>query len=219
MKKKCASQIAIIGGADGPVSIFVAGKDGGCKVPLKVRIRNKRMQMRRKRAEKKIHPGAHTKEETIVYAKEHYGFLALDQNCRICQDEKKSVREGIIYKYKPELLGEFLHISAPDSSDEKSFQKFYELLQERERILDAVPDEEVPMEFQMYELLSGKGHIRISADFKWDIFGVSYGGDRKQMKKFKRIAQDLYSYYGVTEEDIENKTERYAALVCAKSDV
>lgn len=218
MKKKSASQIAIIGGADGPVSVFIAGKDSGCKAPLKIRIRNKRAQMRRKRAEKKIQPGAHTKEETIVYAKEHYGFVALDQSCRSYQDERKSVREGIIYKHKPELLGRFQHISAPDVPDESSLQKFYELLKERERILEAVPDEEVPVEFQMYELLSGKGHIRISVEFKWDIFGVSYGGDRKQMKKFKRMAQDLYSYYGVTEEDIKNKTERYETLVCAKSD-
>ena len=33
------------------------------------------------------------------------------------------------------------------------------------------------------------------------------------MKKFKKIARDLYGYYGVTEEDIKNKTKRYSLLV------
>ena len=32
------------------------------------------------------------------------------------------------------------------------------------------------------------------------------------MKKFKKISRDLYSYYGVTEEDIKNKTKRYLSL-------
>jgi len=58
-----------------------------------------------------------------------------------------------------------------------------------------------------------KGHLEMVLEFQWNIFGVSYGGERKQMEKLKRIAQDLYSYYGVTEEDIKNKTERYSALV------
>lgn len=100
------------------------------------------------------------------------------------------MREGIIYRYRPELVGGFLHI----------------------------PEEEVPMEFQMYELVMEKGHLEMVLEFQWNIFGVSYGGERKQMKKLKRIAQDLYSYYGVTEEDIKNKTERYSALVCALAD-
>ena len=33
------------------------------------------------------------------------------------------------------------------------------------------------------------------------------------MKNFKKIARDLYGYYGVTEEDVINKTERYSSLV------
>ena len=128
------------------------------------------------------------------------------------------MREGIIYKHRPELVGELLHITAPDRSDKESLQEFFRLLEERERKIEAIPEEEVPMEFQMYELVMEKGHLEMVLDFRWDLFGVSYGGERKQMKKFKRIAQDLYSYYGVTEEDIKNKTERYSVLVCALAD-
>jgi len=42
---------------------------------------------------------------------------------------------------------------------------------------------------------------------------MSYSGNKAVMKKFKKISRDLYSYYGVTEEDIKNKTKRYSSLV------
>ena len=38
MKEKSKSEVSIIGGADGPTSIFIAGRTR--KKPLKVRIRN-----------------------------------------------------------------------------------------------------------------------------------------------------------------------------------
>ena len=188
MKDKLVQQTTIIGGEDGPVSVFIAGKGDDFKLPLKDRFRNKRYQMRRKRVEKRIRPEAHTKEETITYAKEKYGFLPLDETQRKYKSEKRCVRE------------------------------FYELLQERERKIEAISDEEVPMDFKMFELVIGKGHLEMVLDFRWDIFAVSYGGNRKQMRKLRRIAQDLYSYYGVTEEDITNQTERYSALVSVLSE-
>ena len=54
-------------------------------------------------------------------------------------------------------------------------------------------------------------------DYTWNIFGMSYSGNKAVMKKFKKIARDLYGYYGVTEEDIVNKTERYSSLVTSLS--
>ena len=206
-------QAAIIGGEDGPTSVFIAGKDDGFKIPLRARIRKKQYQIRRKRVEKKIKSGAHTIKETILYAKEKYGLLPVEPTQLKYQNEKKSVKEAVIYKYKPELLGEFQHISAPDISDEKSIQEFYQLLEERERIIETISEEEISMDFKMYELVQGNSHLEMVLDSKWNILYVNYGGDREQMRKLKKIAQDIYLYYGVTEEDIKNKTERYAALV------
>ena len=40
MKEKSKSEVSIIGGADGPTSIFIAGRTR--KKPLKVRIRKKK---------------------------------------------------------------------------------------------------------------------------------------------------------------------------------
>ena len=35
------------------------------------------------------------------------------------------------------------------------------------------------------------------------------------MKHFQKISRDLYSYYGVSEADIRDKTQRYSELVTA----
>lgn len=46
------------------------------------------------------------------------------------------------------------------------------------------------------------------------MFAISYsGGKPKVMKRFQKIAKELYVYYGVTEDDIKDKTERYSSLV------
>lgn len=52
MKEKSKSEVSIIGGADGPTSIFIAGRTR--KKPLKVRIRNIIYRYRRKIVEKKV---------------------------------------------------------------------------------------------------------------------------------------------------------------------
>lgn len=52
MKGKSKSGVSIIGGADGPTSIFIAGR--AQKRPLKVRIRSILYRFKRKRAEKKV---------------------------------------------------------------------------------------------------------------------------------------------------------------------
>lgn len=215
MRYKRVQQATIIGGEDDPTSVFIARKDDGFKIPLKARIRKMQYQIRRKRVEKKIQSGAHTIEKTILYAKEKYGLLPVDPTQLKYQNEKKSVKETVIYKYKPELLGGFLHIAAPDISDEKSMQEFYQLLEERERIIETISDEEISMDFQMYELVQGNSHLEMITDTKWNILNLNFGGDREQMRKLKKIAQDLYLYYGVTEEDSKNKTERYVILVSA----
>ena len=55
--------------------------------------------------------------------------------------------------------------------------------------------------------------LEMEIDYTWNIFRMSYSGNKAVMKKFKKISRYLYSYYGVTEKDIKNKTKRYSSLV------
>lgn len=49
--------------------------------------------------------------------------------------------------------------------------------------------------------------MEIEVDYTWNIFGISYSGNKSVIKRFKKIARDLYCYYGVSEEDIKNRTK------------
>lgn len=139
------SAVSIIGGADGPTSIFIAGETG--KRSLKVRIRNIIYKYKRRIVETKVSANAHTLEE----------FYHL-------------------YELKNEVKYESGHEPGIDG-----------------------------------------GYIEMGIDYIWNILGISYSGGRKARKRFEKISRDLYVYYGVSEEDIRNKTERYSALVTALS--
>ena len=64
---KVAGSVSIIGGADGPTSIFIAGKGG--RVKLTTRIRNYFRIVKRNRIKKKITANPHTLEEVVEWMK------------------------------------------------------------------------------------------------------------------------------------------------------
>ena len=66
---------------------------------------------------------------------------------------------------------------------------------------------------RIYTIEAGGSCFEIEIDDAQDTFGVSYSGSPKVMKHFSRIARDLYLYYGVSERDIAEKTQRYFSLL------
>lgn len=91
------------------------------------------------------------------------------------------------------------------------------ILQHKPEILGEMPDHVIPMNFHLYEIRIGKDSLEIAIEYNWNILGISYSGKRKVMKQFKKISKDLYRYYGVSEDDIKRKTERYSSLIMALS--
>ena len=160
MKEMSSGTIGIIGGADGPTSVYVAGKKR--RIPLKNRIRNKIYQFKRNRAVKKITAGARTLEEVVSYAVEKYG----------------AVETEIPWK-------------------------MYELKKD--------------MDFYIYEINMEQGRVEVAVNYDKNVFGISYSGHKKSMKQLKEVAKDLYLYYGVSEDDIRNKSERYHSLLAILS--
>jgi len=70
-----------------------------------------------------------------------------------------------------------------------------------------------PAHLRFYEVKSGEDCLDIEIDRARDSFGVSFSGNKKAMKHFRKIAKDLYLYYGVSEDDINNRTRRYLSLL------
>ena len=215
MKEKSASAVSIIGGADGPTSVFLAGRTG--KRPLKIRIRNILYKCKRKQIAKKIVPGAHSLEEVVSYAKNKYSAVEIDTTQHNYIEQRKSLKESLIITHKPDLLGNMKDIQKPTDYTEESVREFFNQLQLRREMISQIPDEEMPMDFHIYEITFDDGRMEMEIDYKWDIFGISYSGNKKVMNELRKIACDLYLYYGVTKEDIENNTKRYSALLTTLS--
>lgn len=194
MEQKSKNGVSIIGGADGPTSIFIAGPSE--KQPLKVRIKNSIYRYTRKKVEKTIVANPHSLSETVQYAKEKYGLTETAPGDREYIEQIKCLKESLILQHKPELLGE---------------------MKTRSEMIAEMPDSIIPMDFHLYKIEINDNFLEMEIDYTWNIFGMSYSGNKAVMKKFKKIARDLYSYYGVTEEDIINKTERYSSLVTSLS--
>ena len=208
--------ISIIGGADGPTSVFIAGKSSK-NIPLKERVRQSTYKRRRKQIEKRIYANPHTLKETAVYAHKRYHAIELPKTQRKYTEQYTSAKEGLILTYKPELLGDLGKITKPDVLNEESAKELYRQFQIRSEIADHIPDCEMPMDFHIYEIRIENGCMELQIDFMWNLFGLSYSGNKKTMKELKKIARDLYLYYGVSEEDIKNKTKRYSSLLTALS--
>ena len=112
MEQKSKNGVSIIGGADGPTSIFIAGPSE--KQPLKVRIKNSIYRYKRIKVEKTIVANPHSLSETVQYAKEKYGLTETAPGNREYIEQIKCLKESLILQHEPELLGEMKDIPLPD---------------------------------------------------------------------------------------------------------
>ena len=215
MKGKSKSGVSIIGGADGPTSIFIAGR--AQKRPLKVRIRSILYRFKRKRAEKKVVAGEHTLDELVQYAKNSYNLIETNSSERKYIEQQNNLKESLILQHKPEILGEMKDIPKPNIYNEKSIREYLYKIEARSEMIAELPDNVIPMNFHLYEIRIGDDSLEMNIDYIWNIFVISYSGNKKVMKQFQKISKDLYIFYGVSEDDIKKKTERYLSLVTALS--
>ena len=215
MKEKSSSAVGIIGGADGPTSVLVVSKTG--KLPCNIRIINRIYKWKSKKAGKRIIAGTHTLEEVVFYADEKYRLTEVAETERKYVEQRKYLKESLISRHKPELLGELAEIIRPKDHTPESVKALQDQFKVRRERAEGVSEEQMPMDFHIYEISLGDGRLEMEIDYHWNVFGISYSGSEKTMKRMKEVAKDLYLYYGVSEEDIRHKSERYHSLLATLS--
>lgn len=209
---KRAEAVTIIGGADGPTSVFIAGK-GKHKKSLKQRIRVFFYDKKKKRAERRITATPHTLQEVTAYIMNQYGGVELPGGGRSVWEEKNSLKTALVLEYRPDLLGALAKLDKPKKHTVEAVTEFMHQVKLREEAAEQLSEEVFPMDFHVYEIQLLEGTLRVSVENVWEKFSVSYSGSsRKNMKKLKNIAKELYCYYGVTETDISSRSQRYLAL-------
>lgn len=211
-----AEEVSIIAETDGPTSIFLAGKFP-IKQPLKEHMKRFMYRCRRKWAEKTIQAHPHKLKKVIAYADEKYHLVEVAKTEESYKENYLGTKESLILKHRPELLGNLARIAQTDEINTETVKEMSRRLQLRSEAAARVPDSEIPMDFHVYEIRMEGGEIEIVADYRWDLLAISFSGDKKAMKKLQKITTELYLYYGVTEEDIKNRTERYLTLLITLS--
>ncbi len=220
--KKAVASVSVIGGADGPTSVWIAGKldkkDRHVIRRFKHNFRNYIYRQKRNRVEKKIVPSAHSLPETVQYMVNKYGAVETGASDPCYAERRSQMKCALIQRTMPELLGGNREILPPkDLQDEEEVKKWVERMDEWikscEEKAEAIPDDVFPTDYHLYVIDKEEGRMKVEIEFVHEILGVSYSGRRKSMNIFSAVSKDIHSYYGVTKEDIEKKSERYSALV------
>ncbi len=209
---KGADSVSIIDGADGPTSIFIAGKGG--KVKLTTCIQNYFCKLKRNRIKKRITANPHTLDEVVELLKREYGALEVSQQSHNYLEQRKCLKASLIMRHRPDLLGELMDLKPPEGEDVKALKAFWEQIQEREMVAAEIADDIFPVDFHIYEIKCPENcMIQIGVETVWHVIDGSFSGDKKTMKEMKKLFREIYLYYGVTSEDIKNETERYKSLL------
>ena len=215
MKNMKEDHVEIIGGADGPTSIFLAGKRGRAHQSLRDRIRQYLYRKRRGRIMAGIKSSTHTLDEVLLYARRKYGAKACSTESWKYKEAFSNCREALLEQYRPELLGPSLRDFVPESfEDEEAIQEFLKRCEEYHKRAARIPHSIFPLDFKLYLIHLGKnGTIWIAGELTYEFFGVDYSVGRENRRQAERIVRDLYLYYGVSKKDIREKSQRFQMLV------
>ena len=209
---KGAGSVSIIGGADGPTSIFIAGKGG--KVKLTTRIQNYFRRIKRNKVKKRITANPHTLEEVVQWLKREYGAVEVSQQSHNYLEQRTCLKASLVMCHRPDLLGELMDLEPPEGEDMEALKAFWEQIQEREKMAAEIADDVFPLDFHIYEIKCPENcMMQIGVETVWQAIDGSFSGDKKNMKQLKKLFREIYLYYGVTAEDIKNDTERYKSLL------
>ena len=214
-KKKMAS--TIISGADGPTSVFIAGKSGGESIFRRIRtnIRRKRYQQKRAKLAARLVPDSHSLAEVCAYIKEKYQAKEISAADFRYKERYGSLKASMIQKYQPELLGESLETYRPkDFTDMEAVKRFLDLCEEQVARAVDIPQEQFPFDYHQYQIaIDACGTLDIDMDLTHEYLSYGYSAEKGKRKAMDRIVRDIYLYYGVTKEDMEQNSERMQSLL------
>nr|WP_317448116.1 hypothetical protein [uncultured Sellimonas sp.] len=211
MKTKRRKNVVILSGADGPTSIFLAGKSR--KLPLIEWFKDWQNQRKQEKIKKIITVDPHSMEEVVRYAKAKYHAVELTSDARNFMEERRSHKEGLVLLKRPDLLERLQKVQKPKEYNDETIARMEQQIEIRSQQIAALPEDELPMDFHLYEIRKGNEEIEMAVDFYWNVLTISHQGDQKTWKQGDKIIKDLYRYYGVTRKDIEEKSDRYKELV------
>ena len=207
--------MSVIGKSDGPTAVTVIKRNS--KLTLKQKLEKCKYKIKRAYVEHTIKAKGHSLDEVIDYIINKHGFVEIDND--EVRFERDEMRASFIMQYAPELLGEYATMPRLKSESKEDIEEHIKQFQVRQQRAMEVPISEFDIDFHKFQIshedINDNMYINIEKRFAYIGGGVS--GDKKVMRRFHRIFKDVHRYYGVTAEDIKNKSKRYEQVIRALS--
>lgn len=197
-----------IGKPDGPTAYFLIGGKNH-KPTLKQRFQKWRFAKRKARAARKITANPHSLDEVCEYIKTKLGFEEMEQSSKVYQHEYREMRAGFLMQHAPELLGELKERPKLKGQSEEEIKEFMEAVERQKQAAVQVPKEEFDIEFRMFKKQLGDTEYHVQVEKRYGHIGGGASGSTKAVKGFNKVFKEIYRYYGVSEEDIAEKSKRY----------
>lgn len=217
------AQTYVIGGADGPTSIFLAGRTDANKQGKEELERKKRLE----RLKETLPTEPHTLEEVEQYLTEKWQAEKLPGENQEAVFMEQALRTSLVLTRRPELLNSPEPKPLNPKAPKKEQMAFVEQIQKRFEEAEKISAEEFPLDFQVYRICPGKKEqaslkdsetiensrvdVQVEKNFQMLQVSFQYEGEEEK-QKMEEIVKDIYLYYGVTEEDKEKGTERFLML-------
>lgn len=202
-----------IGGADGPTSIVFYNNSH--KLSISQRIQITINNLKRRYWARRIVPGTHSLEEVEELLSTKYGFTEVDVSGVEFMEEYQQMRTTFLLEDMPELAADSSYLSST-SDDVGTIIKNLELKLQQERMLaESIPSEVYDIDFHKY-IRRGKSQndeMHIIIERTHEYIGGGAGGSKRFIREWKKIMKNTYLYYGVSEEDIKTKSQRYKELL------
>uniref|UniRef100_UPI0040268D06 hypothetical protein n=1 Tax=Agathobacter rectalis TaxID=39491 RepID=UPI0040268D06 len=90
--------------------------------------------------------------EVVQYAKDHYDLVEINPAATNWIERQKNLKASLIMQHKPELLDPRKDIPKPDFHNEESVKNFLNEMEIRNKLIDQMPDNVIPMDFHLYEI-------------------------------------------------------------------
>ena len=208
---KNTSATSVIGKQDGATSVCLIKRDA--KLTWKQKIQKFRYQIKRAHVERTLKPGAHTMDEVMAYIVNVHGFTELGRE--EMEEEYNEMRASFLIQHAKELLGEYATLPKLQSESQEDLWAYVKLAEKRTQKAKEIPVEKFDIDFHKFQISFEdiNDNIHILIEKRFDYIGGGASGNKKILKRFHRIYKDIYRYYGVTEDDIRNKTRRYEEVV------
>ena len=146
--KKSASAVSVIGGADGPTSIFFKKN---AKLTLKQKIQRAKNKIKRFYVDKTLSCESHSLDEVIEYIVNRYRFAEVDKDAEEFPEEYQQMRASFIIQYAPELLGESTACPKLKSESPKDDEAYIRQSEERMQRAMEIPSTEFDIDFHKFK--------------------------------------------------------------------